>query len=100
MYKKEPVKNGRSGKDRTKPKGSHGIKSRDVKEQLRLRGERLSGRIFRKTIGLEIAKRIARSSARMRKMRDWTLWRDRSPLKRKMKSLADCAPETSDHRPI
>jgi hypothetical protein len=71
---------------RTKPKGSHGVKNRDAKEQLRLRSERTSGGIFGKTFGLEVAKRAARSSVMMRKITDWTLWRGRPPPKRK-KSL-------------
>jgi hypothetical protein len=40
----------------TKPKDSHDIKNRDVKEQLCLRSKKSSGRIFGKMIGLEIAK--------------------------------------------
>lgn len=42
-----------------KPKGSHGVKNRYVKEQLHLRSERTSSRIFGKMIWLEIAKQIA-----------------------------------------
>jgi hypothetical protein len=58
-----------------------GIRNRHLQEQRRLRRNgRTSGRIFEKTIGLEIAKRTARSSVWIRKMRDWTLWRVR-PLR-------------------
>jgi hypothetical protein len=47
---------------------------------LYLRSERASGRIFEKTIVPEIVKRIAGYSVRLRRIRDWTLWRGR-PLR-------------------
>jgi hypothetical protein len=65
MWNKKPVKNGPSGRHRTKPIGSHGVKNGVFKEQLRPRSERTSIRILGKTIGLEIAKLIAKSSVRM-----------------------------------
>jgi hypothetical protein len=88
----------------TKPKGSQGVKNRDVKEQLRLRSERTPSRICGK-IRLDIGKRIARSyvttwkvwnrtSLRSppplrRKIKEWTLWRGRPPPKgRKLTSAA------------
>jgi hypothetical protein len=37
--------------------------------------------IFRETRRLEVAKRIARSTVEMQKMKDWTLWRGRPPSK-------------------
>jgi hypothetical protein len=40
----------------TKPKGSHGIKHRDVKEQLSLRSERTPSKIFGNKIRLDIVK--------------------------------------------
>jgi hypothetical protein len=52
---------------RTKLKGSHGVKNQNVKEQLCLKSERTSSRIFGKMVGLENAKRIARSSVRLGK---------------------------------
>jgi hypothetical protein len=67
-----------------KPKGSQGAKNRDIKEQLRLRSERTPSRIFGKKISLDIMKRIARSSARMWKMSNWTS-RGRPPQERKIK---------------
>jgi hypothetical protein len=39
-----------------KREGISGIRDRDLKKQLCLRKERTSGRIFRKTVGLEIVK--------------------------------------------
>jgi hypothetical protein len=44
-----------------------------LKKQLCLRSERTSGRIFRKTSGLEIVRRIAGSSIRIPKMSVRTL---------------------------
>jgi hypothetical protein len=52
-----------------------------LKEQLCLGKERISGRILRETLALEIEKRIAGSSARIRKM-NVILWRGRPPPKR------------------
>jgi hypothetical protein len=40
--------------------GINGTRNRDVKEQLRLGNERTTRGIYRKSTGLEIAKRIAR----------------------------------------
>jgi hypothetical protein len=40
---------------------------------------------FRDTLGLEIAKRMARSSARIRKMSVRTSWKGRLPPKQKKK---------------
>jgi hypothetical protein len=46
--------------------GSSGIRDRDIKEELRLRKERTSGR----TIEVEFAKQIVRTSIGLRKMSD------------------------------
>jgi hypothetical protein len=73
---------------RAKPEGISGIRDRHFKEQLRLGSERISGGIYRKALVLEIVKRIARSSVTIIKMRDWTSWRGRFPLKRKKRLLA------------
>jgi hypothetical protein len=53
--------------------------NKDLKKQLHVRKEG----IFKETLELEIAKRIARSSVRIRKMSVRTLWRGRPPLKQK-----------------
>jgi hypothetical protein len=53
---------------RAKPKGINGLRYPDLKKQLHLRKERTSGRIFRKTIRLEITKRTVTSSFRIGKM--------------------------------
>jgi hypothetical protein len=58
-------------KRRKKPEGINGIRDRDLKKQLRMMTERTSGRIFGKTIGLEIVKRRFGSSVRIRKTRDF-----------------------------
>jgi hypothetical protein len=65
------------------PECNGGIKDRSARLQLRLRKERTSGRILRRTVELEIEKRIVGSSSRLRKVSDWTLWRGRPLPKRK-----------------
>jgi hypothetical protein len=56
-----------------KLEGINGTQVQDLKKQLRLRKERTSGMIFRKTTELEIMKRTVRSSVRIRKMNVRTL---------------------------
>jgi hypothetical protein len=69
---------------RAQPECISGIRDRDLKEQLcLLRKERTFGRILRKTIELEIAKQTVKTSIRLWKMSDWTLWRSRPPPKQK-----------------
>jgi hypothetical protein len=63
--------------------GSNGIRDQDLKEQLCLRKERISGGIFRKTVELEVAKQIVRTFVILRKMSDWALWRGQPPPKPK-----------------
>jgi hypothetical protein len=53
-----------------------------TRRQLRLRKERISGRIFRKIVELEIRKRIVGSTTGLREVSDWRLWRGRPPPKR------------------
>jgi hypothetical protein len=60
-----------------------GIKDRGARRQLRLRKERVSNRIFRKTGELEIKKRTVMSSTGLQEVCYWTLWRGRPPPKRK-----------------
>jgi hypothetical protein len=62
------------------PECNNGIRNRDQKEWLRLGSERTSCRIFEKTIGLQIVKRISGSSFRIGTMSVRTLWRSR-PLR-------------------
>jgi hypothetical protein len=92
-------------KQRTRQEGRDGMRDRDVKEQLLLRKERttsngIKGRsrrpephlgsrttlnkTFRKTAELEVPRQILGTSIRLRTMSDWTLWRGRSPPKRKI----------------
>jgi hypothetical protein len=63
------------------------IRIQSLKKQRCLGSERISGRIFGKTIGLAIMKRIAVSSVRIRKMTARTLWSGRPPPKRKKRPL-------------
>jgi hypothetical protein len=55
---------------RAKLEGINGIRDRDLKKQLYLRKEKTSGRIFGKTIGLEIVEQTVECSVRIRKMSD------------------------------
>jgi hypothetical protein len=61
----------------------NGIRDQNLKEQLRLREDRTSGRIFRKTAELEIAKQLVGTSTRLWKMSVRALWRGQPPPKRK-----------------
>jgi hypothetical protein len=60
--------------------GTNGTRNRDFEKQLRLGSERTTSGIHKKTIGLEIVKRAVGISSRLRKIRNWTLWRGRPPL--------------------
>jgi hypothetical protein len=57
------------------------LKKRDLKK-LRRESTGNVNETLRMTTGLEIAKRIARSTVGLRKMRNWTLWRGRFPPER------------------
>jgi hypothetical protein len=71
-----------------KPEGINGMRIQSLKEQLCLGKERISGRILRETLALEIEKRIAGSSVRIRKMNVRILWRGRPPPNRVLHSLS------------
>jgi hypothetical protein len=77
--KGQPFEKGRQ----TQPKCNNGIRDRDLKQQLTLGSKGDINEIFRQILRLEIAKKIARFSARIRKMSVKTLWRSRPPSKRK-----------------
>jgi hypothetical protein len=59
------------------------MRDRCARRQLRLGKERIFSRIFGKTVELKIEKRIIRPSTGLLEVSDWTLWRGRSPPKRK-----------------
>jgi hypothetical protein len=61
------------------------LRKRDLKK-LQLESTGNLDTTFNKTMRLEIAKRIARSTVGMPKIRNWTLWRGRPPPKRKKKT--------------
>jgi hypothetical protein len=63
--------------------GSNGIKDQDLREQLCLRKEMISGGIFMKTVELEVAKQIVGTFIMLLKMSDWALWRGQPPPKQK-----------------
>jgi hypothetical protein len=73
---------GRTFGRRRKPdsKRKNGTRNRGLRLQLRRKWE--FTKTLRKTIGLEIARRIAGFSVRLRKIQDWKLWRGRPPSKR------------------
>jgi hypothetical protein len=60
---------------------SLGSRNRDFKKQLHLESERTTSGINRKTIGLEIMKPSVGISSGLWQMRNWRLWRGRSPSK-------------------
>jgi hypothetical protein len=72
-----------------KPECLSGIKDQDLEEQLCLRKEWTCGRIFRKTINMEITKQLVRSFIRLQKRNVRTLWMGRPPPKRKKKLHAE-----------
>jgi hypothetical protein len=86
--------------------GTNGTRNRDVKEQLRLGNERTIRGIYRKSTGMEIAKRITRYVVGLKRIEDWTLWRGRPPPKRKKKkavrggagNVKAPAPTTTDRK--
>jgi hypothetical protein len=68
------------------PECINGTRDLNLEEE---RKERASGRIFRKTIELKIAKQTVGNSTRLQKMNVRTLWRGRPPPKRKWRPLTD-----------
>jgi hypothetical protein len=76
-----------------KPERISGTRNRDFKEQLRLGSYRTSGGICKKALVLEIVKRISGYSVTIRKMMDWTLWKDRFPQKRNRRLQTEYEPE-------
>jgi hypothetical protein len=65
------------------PECKIGIKDLGTRWELRLKIERTSQMIDRKAFGLEFVKRALWMFSGLRKMTDWTVWRDRRPPKRK-----------------
>jgi hypothetical protein len=68
---------------RVDPECSTGVKDPSTVRQLRLKNEETAGRIFEKTLRLQIAKGEDGSSIGLLKIRNWTSWRGRSPSQRK-----------------
>jgi hypothetical protein len=58
-----------------------GIRNKGLRQRLQSKSK--FAKIYRKTIGLEIARQIARPSVRLRTLKDWTLWSGRPPPKQK-----------------
>jgi hypothetical protein len=74
------------------------LRKRDLKK-LRLESMGNVDTIFRKTTRLESAKRIARSTVGIQKIRNWTLWRGRPLPKWKTKQQVEQEPVMQKHRP-
>jgi hypothetical protein len=74
---------------RAQPECNNGTKNKGLRELLCLGSKGNVNETFKETLGLEIAKRIAGSPIRIRKMSAWTLWRSRPPLKRKKRPTTD-----------
>jgi hypothetical protein len=70
------------------PECKIGIKNQSTRRQLHLKIDRTSEEFDRKAFGLELVKRATGMSSRLRKMRNWILWRDRPPPKHKKNILA------------
>jgi hypothetical protein len=73
----EPEQEGCSEGELMHQEGTNGIRNRDVKAELRLGNERTTRGIYRKSTGLEMAKRIARCTVGLKRIRYWSLWRGR-----------------------
>jgi hypothetical protein len=63
--------------------GTNGTRNQDFKEQLWLGSKRTTSEFDRKAFGLEFVKQATGMSSGLQKMRNWTLWRGRPPLKQK-----------------
>lgn len=63
------------------------IWDRGLKEKLRLGEEKISGRIFRKAVELEVTKQICWTSIRPQKVNVRELWKGRPPPTRKKRLL-------------
>jgi hypothetical protein len=66
--------------------GTNASRKPGFKEQPRFGNVRKNIWVYRTTIGTKMVKQVAGTSRRLRKIRQWTLWRDRPPPKRKKKS--------------
>jgi hypothetical protein len=69
-----------------KPEHKNGIRNRGLSQLLQSKRE--FNKTSRKTLGLEFVKQAVGMSSRLRKVRNWTLWRVRPPSKRKKNLLA------------
>jgi hypothetical protein len=65
--------------------GTNGTRNRDFKEQLCLGNERTTRGIYRKSTGLEIAKRIARCTVGLQRIKRLDLAKGSNPSKTKKK---------------
>jgi hypothetical protein len=66
--------------------GTNASRNRGFKEQLRCGNVRKTRWVYRTTIGMKMVKEVVGTSRGLTKIRQWTLWRDRPPPKRKKKS--------------
>jgi hypothetical protein len=56
-------------------------------------------KVFGKTIVLEFGKRAFRNSGGIQRIKNWTLWKGRPPLKRKRKLQVQREPVTQKRQP-
>jgi hypothetical protein len=73
-----------------KPERKNSIRNRGLRQQLRSKRE--FNKTLRKTLGLDFVKETAGMSSRLRKVKNWILWRGRPPPKRKKILLAAVVP--------
>jgi hypothetical protein len=98
MRKGPECKNGISDRGlKQKQRGSERIKDLGDRRPIYVRKKRITSMIYRKTIELEIVKRAVGISSRLRRIRNWTLWRGRPPPKRKKKSCTEYEPDNWEH---
>jgi hypothetical protein len=75
--KRRPTKNGigRCKSGQGSPLGSRGTRNKAIYEIVSMKIAQQIAEIFTKIRRLEVAKRTAKSTVEMQKMKDWTLWR-------------------------
>jgi hypothetical protein len=63
--------------------GTNSSRNRGFKEQLRFGNVRKTRWVYRTTIGMNMVKQVVGTSSGLRRIRQWVLWMDRPPPKRK-----------------
>jgi hypothetical protein len=76
------------------------IGMKNPRTRLQLRRKREFNKTFKKTLGPEIGKLEAGNSSRLQTIKNWTLWRGRSPPKRKKRQHTEQQPDMWEHRTL